>query len=213
MMAAAAAPAENPGEGQLSGNRPRSMGRRRQGAFQDFMARHLIMAAAAPLPVKVRLVAEAGQAITWGSDGPSAEIAARFREIGSQALAIEAAYRWFDQEREVWSVRWLPSSIADDSAYAKYFGPWDAGEAFEAYPSLMLNDKKVNGSEAALRRLSRREAFLVRTSYLTDKGLLSLKSIFYQFAQAPTMVFYGEVAKRVDPTVFERALRASRGEL
>lgn len=203
---------ENPGEGTASGGKVRSMGRRRQGAFQDFMARHLIMAAAAPLPVKVRLVAEAGQAITWGSDGPSAKIAAKFRELGSQALAIEAAFRWFDQEREVWSIRWLPSSIADDAAYREFFEPWDAGEAFEAYPSLMEGDRRA-GSKAALDRLSKRDRFLVRTSSLTDKGLLSLKSVFYQFAQAPTMVFYGEIAKRVDPTIFEKALRASRGEL
>ena len=211
-MAAQDPTVENPGEGVASGKQ-RSMGRRRQGAFQDFMARHLVMAVTAPLPVKIRLVAEAGQAISWGADGPSAGIAEAFRELGAQGLAIENAYKWFDQEREVWTVRWLPSSIADDAAYEKHFRPWDAGEAFEAYPSLMLNDKRVNGSDAALKRLSRREAFLVRTAYLTDKGLLTLKSLFYQFAEAPTMVFYGEIAKRVDPTVFERALRASRGEL
>lgn len=204
---------ESPGnDGRNLGNM-RSLGRRRQGAFQDFMARHLILSTTAALPVKLRLVCEAGEAITWGTSPEEARIEELFKTMGAQNLAIESALKWFDEERTVWSIRWLPETISDDRKYEDYFKDWDAREGFEAFETLQLADRRVNNSQAALGRLTPRVAFLVRTSCLTEKGFAGLKAVFYQAAQEPVMKLYGEIAKRIDPTVFERALRSAKGEL
>lgn len=199
----------------------RSMGRGRQGALQDMLARHLVLGTAAPIALKVRLVCEAGQAVGWGDSAVDAHLAELFRTIGAQTVAIESAYRWMDQEREAWAVRWLPSLIRDDRAYGDWFAGWDGGGEFQSYEELELRDKLVSGGQDGraaahdtlverLRRLPPRERFIVRTRALSPVGLWALKSAFYQWAEEPTMKAFGEISKRVDPTVFERALRTGR---
>lgn len=190
-----------------------SIGRKRTGAFQDFMARHLILSTQTPLSIKVRLVCEAGQAISWGSTKGDAKIAESYRVLGAQCVAVELAYKWQHEGQVVCSIRWLPGIVKDDEAYKEWFQAWDGKEAFESWLSLELTEKKVNGKQQALDQLSHRDRFLSRTKYLTEAGLGTVKEYFYQYAQERTMKFYGEIAKRIDPTVFERALRSSRGEL
>ena len=189
-----------------------SVARRRLGAFQDFMARHLILSTQAPFPIKVRLICEAGQAVHWGSTAADNKIASAFRTLGAQTIAVESAYKWIDEERVVYSIRWLPSIIADDDAYQKWFQDWDGKDAFQSYEELELRDPKVSGVKTKLMALSDRERFLLRTRCLTEPGYGTVKAYFYQYAEEPAMKFFAEVSKRIDPTVFERALRTSRGE-
>jgi hypothetical protein len=184
------------------------------------LARHLVLGTAAPIELKVRLVCEAGQAVGWGDTKADARLAELFRTVGAQALAVQAAYKWFDEEREVWAVRWLPALIRDDAAYADWFEGWDGRGEFQSYLEVELRDKLIFGGPGSrasnetlmdrLDRLPARERFIVRTRALTPVGLGALRSSFYQWAQDLVMKAFAEISKRVDPTVFERVLRSSR---
>lgn len=188
-----------------------SAARRRQGAFSEFMARHLFLGTSAPYPIKLRLICEAGQAVTWGKDGAGQEVAESFRVLGAQNAALEMAVKYMDQERGVYSVRWRPDTIRDDAMYKEYYLDFD--EEYDHWEELLLGDRLVKGSQSARERLSKRDQFILKTRYLTERGVGELRSGFYQYAQPLSMELFAEISKRVDPTVFERLLRAARGEL
>lgn len=169
-----------------------------ENTFQAMLASHLAACINYPPSMKIRMICEAGLSVSWRNPLFADVVSV----LSAQNIAIENSFTWVSEGRKICSVRWSESSLDTIDKYIKFFQPWD--QNFPTFETLLYNDAEVN-TKAYFDRLQENFKFRYRTKYLTDFGLHSLKSCFYQYAMPLAMNVFKQVAYRIDPSSLANA--------